>query len=275
VLTEKTNHPSAPIAVKGYFDGSCGQRGRLTLAGYVASPETWQRFAQEWANVITGFAPPCKYLHMVEAHALSGDFRVANGWTTSRVNDLLNQLIHSCFLPFSFNEPEDTCLLSVCCTLDLDAWESACQREPGLEQHGQAGVCARFAAEVALRRLPQAPGQPEGQRHGTVELVFDQGERFKRQIEMAWQQALSRPVGRRGPLSLVSQISEADMRQTPGLQAADFLAWHINRWRTHQSQTAWWRTFKSGPGAGIAREFSSDLLVAWYNVGFDGRYLVL
>lgn len=124
-------------------------------------------------------------------------------------------------------------------------------------------------------RQPQAPGEPEGHRCGTVELIFDQGERFKRQIELAWQRALSRPRGKRGPLSLVSNVSEQDMKEAPGVQAADFLAWHVNRWQTHQSQAAWWRTFKSGPGATVIRQFSSELLVDWFKVRFNGRYLTL
>lgn len=273
--TDKEIDPVLPVAVRGYFDGSYGDTGRVTLAGYLAPPKTWERFAQEWLNLIGGFSPPCEYVHMVEANARSGAFRADKGWTPARVNELVNELIHRCFLPFTLNEAEDTCLLGICCTIDSIAWETACKREPGLKQHGQAGVCARFVAELALRRLPQAPSKPEGHRYGTVELFFDQGERFKRQIEIAWKRALSRPPGSRGPLSLVSHISEKDMKKTPGVQAADFLAWHVNRWQTHQSQEAWWRTFKSGPGATVIRQFSSDFLVDWFRFKFNGQYLVL
>lgn len=272
--TEK-REPPPTVAVRGYFDGSYGETGRVTLAGYLAPPETWERFAQEWRKVIGGFDPPCDYVHMVDANARSGPFSVGKGWTSAHVDSLVNELIHRCFLPFAFSEPEDTCMLGICCTVDNTCWETACKTEPGLEQHGKAGVCARFVAELALRRLPQAPGEPEGHRCGTVELVFDRGERFKRQIEMAWQRALSRPRGKRGPLSLVSRIREEDMKKEPGVQAADFLAWHVNRWQTHRSQAAWWRTFKSGPGATVIRQFSSDFLVEWFKVNFNGQYLTL
>jgi hypothetical protein len=267
--------PLPPVAVRGYFDGSYGESGRVTLAGYLAPPETWERFAQEWFNVIGGFDPPCEYVHMVDAHARSGAFRVNAGWNPTRVDELVNELLHRCFLPFTLNESEDTCLLGICCTIDSGSWESACKREPGLKQHGQAGVCARFVAEMALRRLPQAPGKAEGQRYGTVELIFDRGERFKRQIEIAWQRALKRPRGKRGPLSLVSNVCEEEMKKAPGVQAADFLAWHINRWQTHQSQAAWWRALKSGPGATVLRQFSSDLLIDWFRANFNGHYLAL
>lgn len=264
---------STPSSIRGYFDSSKGERGRVTLAGYLASPAVWARFDQAWTGVLSSFVPQCPHLHMLDAMARRNNFAVANGWSSDLVNDLVRQLIHRCFLPSSWSEPDGSSLLKLYCTIGPADWSRACAAAPGLRNHGAAGVSARFVAGIALMRLPQAEGEPEGCRSGSLELVFDQGEPFKRQIEMAWQSAMERATGHRGPLSMISTVREADMRQTPGLQAADFLAWLVNRWQERGCQTSWWRTFKASPGAGFG--LSSEFLIEWQALDLDTRRLRL
>lgn len=262
-----------PVSIRGYFDCSKGNSGRVTLAGYLASPHVWARFEQAWVEVLSGFAPQCSYLHMRDAMKLRKQFAAANGWSDRRISDLLHELIHRCFLPSAWSEPDGPSLLKLYCTVDSIDWSRACAIAPGLKNHGIAGVCARFVAGVALMRLPQAEGKPEGCRSGSLELVFDRGERFKRQIDLAWQSALKRAVGQRGPLTLISTIREADMRQTPGLQAADFLAWLVNRWQERECWQSWWLTFKASPGSAFG--LKRDFLVEWQSLDLDIRRLRL
>lgn len=260
------------VAIRGYFDGS-GQENddQVTLAGYVASPEVWATFEERWLRVLRAFEPPCAYFHMVEAKGLRGKFSIGKGWSKARVDSLIQDLIHQCFLPAAWNGPDGPSLLKVFCTIGRTDWERSCQEVPQLREHSRATVCARYVAEAALRRLPQDPDKPEGHRTGTLELYFDQNEPFLPQIKAAWRNALTRPKGRRGPLSMISDIVPAEMRTSPGLQAADFLAWHINRWRTKDCQRSWWRTFKSCPGIGV--QFRSSDIVEWHKAGYDGSLL--
>lgn len=264
---------TTPVAIRGYFDSSKGESGRVTLAGYLASPDVWVRFGQAWSEVLNGFSPQCAYLHMVDAMALRKQFAIGNGWSTDLVNDLLQQLVHSCFLPFAWAEPDGPSLLKLYCTIDLTDWSHACVVAPQLRNQGIAGICARFVAGIALRRLPQADGESEGCRSGCLELVFDQGEPFKRQIDLAWNSAMRRAVGQHGPLTLISESREADMRATPGLQAADFLAWLVNRWQERDCQESWWLTFKASPGC--AFKLGSDFLIEWQSLNLDTRRLRL
>lgn len=263
----------APVSIRGYFDRSEGDSGRVTLAGYLASPDVWARFDQAWVDVLSGFTPQCSYLHMVDAMALRNEFARANGWSSELVNKLLHQLVHRCFLPSAWSEPDSPSLLKLYCTIDSTDWSRACVVAPRLKDYGIAGVCARFVAGIALKRLPQADGEPEGHRFGSLELVFDRGERFKRQIELAWQSAIQRAVGQRGPLTLISAVREANAKETPGLQAADFLAWLVNRWQERECQKSWWLTFKSSPG--LAYQMNSDSLIEWQSFDFDTRSLRL
>lgn len=264
---------SRPVAVRGYFDRSGGERGRLTLAGYLASPEVWARFDQAWGEVLSGFEPQCLYLHMVDAMKLRNEFETKNGWNSDLVNELLHQLVHHCFLPCAWSEPDGPSLFKLYCMIEASEWARACAAAPRLKNHGTAGVAARFVAGIALKRLPQAEGEPEGCRAGSLELVFDREKqfKFKRQIELAWEAAAQRAVGQRGPLSLISRIGEENWRETPGLQAADFLAWLVNRWQERECQESWWLTFKSCPGR--AYQLDSDFLINWESFGLDSRRL--
>ncbi|MEO8502367.1 MAG: hypothetical protein ABI609_00570 [Acidobacteriota bacterium] len=257
------------VAITGYFDSSEGESGRITLAGYLASPDTWAAFDRTWDEVPRIFSPPSQYLHMVDAMALRNEFARANGWSGILVDALLRQLLHRCFLPFALDVPDGPSLLKLYCTIERDEWLRACAGAPNLKNYGRAGVCARFIAGVAVHRLPQAEGEPEGFRSGYLELVFDQGEPFKRQVELACQRAARCAPGQRGPLSLVSVIREANMRQTPGLQAADYLAWLVNRWQESQSQVSWWLSFKSSPG--LAFELTAEFLIEWQSSALDIR----
>lgn len=265
---------TAPAAIRGYFDGSEGESGRVTLAGYIASPDVWSRFDPSWSGVLRGFEPPCSYLHMVDAMAQRGQFSRANGWSADLVDDLLRQLVHKCLLPSAWTGPDGPSLLKLYCTIDAADWARACEAAPGLKNHGVAGVAARFVAGISLMRLPQAEGQPEGCRSGPLELFFDRGEPFMRQIQIARQRAMQRPVGQRGPLTLLSEPQEDDTRAKPGLQAADFLAWLVNRWQERECWRSWWQTFKASPG-GVGGRLTSDFLIEWQALGLDTRRLRL
>lgn len=264
---------TSDAAITGYFDGSEGESGRVTLAGYLAAPNVWARFDQTWLDVLRSFAPPCDHLHMVDAMALRNDFGIPNGWSRDLVNELLHQLVHKCLLTSAWTERDGPSLLKLYCTVARDDWSRACGIAPQLRNYGSAGICGRFIAGIALRRLPQAEGQPEGYRSGSLALIFDRGEPFKRQVELALQSAKRCAAGRRGPLTLISDIQEADMRKTPGLQAADFLAWLVNRWQEGQCQEAAWLTVKSSPGH--AYQLTAKFLVDWQSTGLDIRRLRL
>lgn len=226
---------------------------------------------QCWNSTLGSYTPKCTALHMLDAAGRRGEFSWRNGWSERKVDQLLRELVRQCLAPCAWEGPDGPSLFKISCIINDSEWRSACSSAPGLKNHGRHGICARVVTECALRRLPQKPGKPNGQRVGEVELVFDRGEPFKRQIEDAWRKATDRSRGQRGPLSLISDILEADWRTTPGLQAADFLAWSLNRLQTRGCQQSWWRTFVSCPGVNL--KISSDVLVRWFHADLEGRRL--
>lgn len=188
------------------------------------------------------------------------------GWTPQQVEKLIRDLLNQCLMPLG-REAGDEGLYAAYCTIEREDYERACEDLPELRGKGFAAICAEFVTCVALRLLPQDPAKPEGHRLGRVELTFDRGEAFQPAIEAAWQRVKDRPEGRRGPLSLVSKISSADWRDVPGLQAADDLAWHVNRWRTKGSIGANLRTVLPTDGTGA--HFGCQQLIEWYRDSLD------
>jgi hypothetical protein len=60
---------------------------------------------------------------------------------------------------------------------------------------------------------------------------FDRAEQFKGSFEKKWNDEKDRAHenGDLSPWSVIRKIEEVDMRRTPGIQAADILAWAANR----------------------------------------------
>ena len=248
------------IVLKGYYDGSGGGKNDdwTTLAGYVASVEVWKSFEDSWQEALHSFEIPCDYLHMKEAWHCRKGFDPKKGWTRAKVLALLRTLA-PCFLVNGWLVKEEgSALFGTCCTINHEDFDRACEALPFLKKKGKEAICAEVVTEVALRRLPQDPSREEGYRVGTVSLFFDRKEKFLHPISQEWKKALKRPKGKRGPLSMVTAITPVNegFKGSPALQAADYLAWHVNRWLTAskkeppedsiQSQYAHWKVKLAG-----------------------------
>ena len=64
------------------------------------------------------------------------------------------------------------------------------------------------------------------------------------------------------PLQLVTHIGAADSGDIPGLQAADFLAWHVNR--GHKTGDPWPNMISLFAAPNHARYFDYDAMVEMY-----------
>jgi hypothetical protein len=80
-----------------------------------------------------------------------------------------------------------------------------------------------------LKSLPENLNSPFG-KEGTVELFFDKGEPFMHKIDKIWR---TKSENKPQVLQLVSSIEQSDTKTSIGLQAADFLAWSVNRYHTY------------------------------------------
>ena len=219
------------IAIKAYYDGSGNSRdpnGRfLTLAGYAGTPRAWCAFEEKWKKVLQRW--DCAYLHMNEAHSLKQEFAVENGWTENRVKGLLQDLINECLSSTGWGEFKGE-FRGVACTINLKDYAKIYSDMPSYSIKEPEAICVDYVVTVALMGLSENRGLPFG-KEGKMQLFFDHDEPSMHKINRVWK---SKPHYRlKGPLQLVHGIETADMRETIGLQAADFLAWQTNRYYTH------------------------------------------
>jgi hypothetical protein len=75
----------------GEHDPVTGHLVRLTVGGWIASCEAWQRFDEQWQNVLE--AEGISMFHMADFEAYENEFTEEKGWTSERHRRVLNQLI--------------------------------------------------------------------------------------------------------------------------------------------------------------------------------------
>jgi hypothetical protein len=226
------------VALRAYYDATGSQatkrRGKIIgLAGYAAKPEVWDAFEAEWWRVLADDTerPPCRYLHMREARALEGEFSPDKGWTTERVTRLLHDLINRCFAPYGRVAEVESALIGAACTVDMGAYKQVCLERPHFTEKNPYTLCIDNVLMCAISQLiPPDEGMYLSDmvlQRRSIALVFDRGEKFRRFVDRAWQPY---PWHRRPlPMRLVHSVAQEDKESSAAIQAADFLAWHMNR----------------------------------------------
>jgi hypothetical protein len=197
--------------MQAYFDGSgksCDPSVHyLTLAGYIGSAEAWHFFEENWKEIC--FRRGLKYLHMQEnpSYEVIGDF------------------FNECFSVTGWGKYKNK-FLATACTINLDDYKKIRgEIESGSIKEPEA-YCVDFVITVSLMSLPENLGKPCG-KDGLLYVCFDQNEDFINKMHPYWQTRRKNP---KDPLHLIRKLSTANMRDTIGLQAADFLAWQTNRY---------------------------------------------
>ena len=227
------------VAIKAYCDGSgkypdpnCKY---LTLGACIATPDAWTEFEKRWATILNRLdSPP---LHMKDARFGANEFE---GWSESRVDDLLSALRDECFIPIMFQTHRDDFYFASC-TVNLPDFECASLKSSGVRSRTPAALCAYHIAEVAKMMLPDDKTSPTKKR-GLFEMWFDHGEDFQHFVQKEWEQR--KKDWHKDVLSHLVTVAPADYRDVIGLQAADFVAWHVNRYYTTGED---WAGLATGP----------------------------
>src|SRR5262249_2945772 len=114
-------------------------------------------------------------------------------------------------------------------TVDLKAWRKL--RSETYQLPSPIDMCNTFCSEEVLgwylRNYPELLN-PHTDR---VKYFFDRNEYFFKPFFDTWNSELNRleASGEWGVWKLIDQVSPADMKTTPGIQAADIIAWGMNR----------------------------------------------
>ena len=214
------------MALRAYLDssGKIGSKtsNSITLAGLAANDEMWAEFEKAWDNILGSHNPKANYVHMKEIYRLEKEFDPAKGSDKSSAYGLSND----CLVYMS--RLDKTRFHLFYCSVDLVAWRKL--RAETYDIPDPVELCNTFCSEQVLTWYLRAyPGIVD--LSSSVKYFFDRDEPFMPAFEARWNREMnaSEISGRVRLWNLIEQVSSVDMRKTPGIQAADIMAWGVNR----------------------------------------------
>ena len=211
------------VLLKGYFDGGNKVDSRTnktaTLAFVTGRPDALKRLEKAWqSNLLKHRA---EYLSTTDAAALGGIYKT--GWSAARRDDFLFDCVD--LIKKSTEGGLSTYglgLFSV--TIDLKAFKAAYMAQPNLPHDATVVLASQaFAKLLEVGNVLDAH---------FLELLFDQNEPFRGHIcDRIRNPKYIREMAR-NKMDIKRRIivgPEVDMRDASVLQAADLLAWSVNR----------------------------------------------
>jgi hypothetical protein len=113
------------------------------------------------------------------------------------------------------------------CAIDLRAWHKLRAETYPIPE--PVDMCNRYCSERIMAWYLQDGVIDEN--GNTFQYFFDKCEYFKKPFEDKWKAETSRSekTGIWNPWNLVEQVAAVDMKKVPGVQAADIIAWGVNR----------------------------------------------
>ena len=198
---------------EAYYDSS-GRRGHqpaTTLAGVAAPKHVWDQFNPLWEKALDENSVPERRFGMADLMASHGRFK---GWGHPRKQELLTALLKV----LATFRPAGMSVYS--CTVFFDAYDAAKAQIPRLR--ALEAVCVNHC--VGGLRLTTE--RPETQ---TIELylLFDRNEPFLKTVDQIWRRLKKRKSGWAQQVQDIRTGTESDY----GIQAADLVAWIVNRHR--------------------------------------------
>jgi hypothetical protein len=206
--------------MKCYFDGSEGQDVQgdtwITLAGFAGTDKSWDGFERVWARMLLERYPIAPYVHMSQMIHGKDPFECVNGWTKDRVVSLASDAVE--LLKNRDSVHAFSCRVNLSARLRIIA-EGHLVYEP---ERLCAEMCNALSLKWNLAKLER------------VYIFFDRGERFMKPFKDKWLAERTPPCTiatdpTKRVWDLIANIIDDDMELTPGLQAADMMAWGTTR----------------------------------------------
>jgi hypothetical protein len=217
------------VALRSYLDSSGKLDSTyLTLAGFAGSDEIWTEFETEWDRILGGHTPPARYLHMWEVDHHEGEFSWDRGWTSENAY----ALVMKCLMYMSRLDKNRFRMFY--CAVDLEARRRLVRESYQIPSPIE--LCNEYCTKIVFSwYLLNYPGVINPVR--SIQYYFDQGEYFKAPFEEKWRAETkrSRELGVWNEWDSVIGITTAEMRSVPGIQAADILAWGVNKESTKRA----------------------------------------
>lgn len=206
-----------------YFDSSGKLEDKyLTLAAFFGPDEVWAEFENKWQAILHNHVPRAEYIHMKElARQIEGfDWRL--GWTQKNSWEL----VFKCLMFMQHLDKKRFRMFY--CAIDLVAWRKL--RAETYQLPDPIELCNRSCSEIIMKwylvKYPDIVSYSP-----SLHYFFDRDEHFKQPFEDKWRAESAKSDW--SVWRLIEEVSTvADMKKVPGIQAADVLAWGVNRENT-------------------------------------------
>ncbi|HWZ46338.1 MAG TPA: DUF3800 domain-containing protein [Candidatus Saccharimonadales bacterium] len=217
------------IALRAHLDSSGKlENDYMTLAAVAASDQIWQKFEADWDKILSNHTPKATYVHMRELAHQHGGFDRKLGWNDENAFGLSNQCL------IYMNSLDKKRFKVFYCAIDLKAWRKLQAKNYPLPDPIE--MCNWYCSEIILAwYLGSYPEKPNMFRD-SIRYFFDQNEYFKGPFEDKWNKEKDRAEKTRewNIWQTIKGVSAVDMKDVPGVQAADIVAWAVNRENTVQ-----------------------------------------
>jgi Protein of unknown function (DUF3800) len=215
------------IALRAYLDSSGKLEDEwITLAAVASTDEIWELLETEWDKIMRGHTPQGSYIHMKEVYRLEKAFDKSLGWNHDNAFGLVNK----CLVVMS-HLPKDRFRVFYC-SVHLAAWQKL--RAETYQMPDPVEMCNTFCSEFiltwyALHYNPKTLIMDP--RSDSVRYYFDKNEYFFQPFYDKWklETNTSDATGRWSVWNAIEAVVPVEMRKTPGIQAADIIAWGRNR----------------------------------------------
>lgn len=240
--------------LRAYLDCSgkpSNRHGYLTLAAVAASDGIWVEFEKQWWEILGKHKPAAKYVHMREILRLIDEFDPKHGWDAKSAFDVAMQ----CASYMSHLDKKRFRLFY--CAVDLAAWRKL--TEETYQIPDPVDLCNRFCSESVLGwYLHHYPDLLDLQ-SDSIRYFFDRDEPFLEPFLEKWKSETKGPgrASTENVWALIGQVSPETMKTTPGIQAADIIAWGVNREKTSKEGEAGYYL------AEIIREVVPSFHIVW------------
>ncbi len=161
---------------------------------------------------------------MREVYRLEKAFDKTLGWNHENAFGLVNK----CLVHMS-NLPKDQ-LRVFYCSIDLLAWQKL--RSETYQMPDPIDLCNKFCSEFVLTWYGFIyPSTLINPKTDSVRYFFDRNEYFFQPFFEKWnrERNQSEATGKWSIWNAIDQVAPVEMKKTPGIQAADIVAWGRNR----------------------------------------------
>lgn len=219
------------LALQAFYDGSGKAHDPnirfVSLGSIVGTEASWTECKTQWMSALEKHDAPKsprgnRYFHSKEAMHSWGGY---DGWPTPKVRSLTIDLLNA------LGRQERSDPIAMTCSVKLADYRQAKIRIPLLRS--PEAICLDSCFGLAIRH----PFRDSG-----IELYFDRKEKFYPILKKLWKMKdRGRGIWWADYVSSITEINE--MRDEPGIQVADLLAWLANRYHVYGSGDSLGRFF--------------------------------